>query len=396
VARTLLLTGGTGFIGSHLAARFLQQGHFIYFLARADRRLSAEERILRALAPLLTPAKDRYRVLDGELTLPLEIDTGEIDEVWHCAASLSFKETERVKTFAANVTGTKNLLRWIERRNIHRLHHISTAYVVGNQGGVAREDELERGQGFQNPYEESKLAAEHSVRTWSERTGGRATIYRPSIIVGDSRTGFAPKFGGFHTCAKYFFAMRQILEADLRKNPGRYDDSGIKGRGALLHLPVCFPGRPDTLVNILPIDLAVEAMLQCAKSDGTFHITNANPVRLDRLVEMTMRSMGISGVAVGAANDSAHPLIFQLNEQIKHAVKYFKPYAAYGAGSPIFDQTYTMQILGRPLRFEITEPFLRCILSSASGARPPSRKKSADGAGRRKRPAHWNQSGVKI
>jgi len=387
VAKTLLLTGGTGFIGSHLAARFIEQGHFIYFLARADRRLSAEERILRALAPLLTPAKDRYRVLDGELTLPLEIDTGDIDEVWHCAASLSFKETERDNTFAANVTGTKNLLRWIERRNIQRLHHISTAYVVGDQGGVAGEDELERGQGFHNPYEESKLAAEHSVRTWSERTGGRATIYRPSIIVGDSRTGFAPKFGGYHTCARHFLAVRQILQADLQQNPGRYAESGIKSRGALLHLPVYFPGIPDTLVNILPIDLAVDAMLACSKSDGTFHITNSQPIRLDRLVGMSMESMGISGVAVGNASAVTHPLIFQLNEQIKQAVKYFRPYAAYGANSPIFDQTNTMRILGRPLRLEITEPFLRCILSSTSGARPPSRRKSSDDAGRRKRPA---------
>jgi len=173
VAKTFLLTGGTGFIGSHLAARLLQQGHFIYFLARADRRLSAEERILRALAPLWTPAKDRFRVRDGDLTLPLEIDAGEIDEVWHCAASLSFKATERDNTFAANLTGTKNLLQWIERRNIQRLHHISTAYVVGDQGGVAGENELERGQGFHNPYEESKLAAEQSVRESPTMIEGR-------------------------------------------------------------------------------------------------------------------------------------------------------------------------------------------------------------------------------
>jgi nucleoside-diphosphate-sugar epimerase len=111
MSKTLLLTGGTGFIGSHLATRLLQEGHFVYFLARADRHLSAEGRILRALAPLLTSAKDQYRVLQGDLTLPLEIDARDIDEVWHCAASLSFKGTERVKTFAANVTGTKNLLR---------------------------------------------------------------------------------------------------------------------------------------------------------------------------------------------------------------------------------------------------------------------------------------------
>ena len=387
MAKTLLLTGGTGFIGSHLAARLLQEGHFIYFFARGDRNLGAQGRILQALAPLLTPPKDQYRVLEGELTLPLEIAVGKIDEVWHCAASLSFKETQRVKTFAANVTGTDNLLRFIERNGIGRLHHVSTAYVVGDRGGVAREDELERGQRFHNPYEESKMRAEQSVRRWSVETGGRATIYRPSIIVGNSQTGFAPKDGGYHTCARYFFAKRQILEADLRNNPGFYEGSGITAGDGVLHLPVYFPGMPETLVNILPVDFAVEAILECSQSDGTFHITNSKPIRLDRLVRMTMESIGISGVAVGGASCGNHPAVFQLNEQTKQVVKYFQPYAAYGADSPIFDQTNTARILGRPLQFEITEPFLRCILSSVSEARPPSRKKSSDNANGRKRPA---------
>ena len=385
MAKTLLLTGGTGFIGSHLAARLLQEGHFVYFLARADRHLSAEERILRALAPLITPVKGQYRVLHGELTSPLEID-GEIDEVWHCAASLSFKETERAKTFAANVDGTKNLLRFMTHSGIQRLHHVSTAYVVGGRGGAAREDVLERGQGFHNPYEESKMKAEQWVRRWSEETGGLATIYRPSIIVGNSQTGFAPKCAGYYTCARYFFAMKQILDADLWKNPGSYETSGIKRCGAFLHLPVYFPGLADTLVNILPIDLAVEAILECSKSVGTFHITNARPIRLDRLVEMTMESMGISGVAVGATTSATHPMIFQLNERIKNAVKHFQPYAEYGANGPIFDQANTMRMLGRPLQFEITEPFLRFILNSAPGVMPSGRRKSLDGAERRKAP----------
>lgn len=387
MAKTLLLTGGTGFLGSHLAARLLQQGHYIYFVARADRRLSAEERILRALEPLLTPAKPQYRVLDRELTLPLEIDTGDIDEVWHCAASLSFKETERDKTFAANVTGTGNLLRWIGRKNIQRLHHISTAYVVGDRGGLAGENELEQGQGFHNPYEESKLEAERRVRRWSRKTGRRVTIYRPSVIVGDSRTGFAPKCDGYYSCARHFLAVKQCVQIDLHKNPGRYAESGIKNRSALLHLPVYFPGAPDTLVNILPIDLAIEAMLACSKSDGTFHITNSQPIRLDRLVEMTMNSMGISGVAVGKASAATDRLIHQLNEHIKQAVKYFGPYAAYGANSPIFDQTNTMRILGRPLEFEITEPFVHRILSSVSKANAPFRAQSATSAGQQKRSA---------
>jgi thioester reductase-like protein len=71
---------------------------------------------------------------------------------------------------------------------MQNVQYFSTCYVSGRYAGPFSEDDLEVGAPFNNFYEETKHLAEADVRA-RIAAGLPATIYRPSIVVGDSRTG---------------------------------------------------------------------------------------------------------------------------------------------------------------------------------------------------------------
>ena len=109
-----------------------------------------------------------------------------------------------------NVDGTRNVLAFARRcASLRRFQYVSTCYVSGRYAGVFEERDLEKGQAFNNFYEETKHRAEILVRD-RMREGLPATIYRPSIVVGDSRTGVTQKLDG-----PYYF-MRWLLRQPRR------------------------------------------------------------------------------------------------------------------------------------------------------------------------------------
>jgi nucleoside-diphosphate-sugar epimerase len=367
--KTILITGGTGFVGSHLAAKFIQLGYKICFLTRSNVKFHAEERILRALSPLIPITKDDYKVIDCDLNSPINITLQEpISGIVHAAASLSFKEEDRIETFATNVIGTKHLLEFATHNGIKRIDHISTRYIAGKRVGVIGENELNLGQGFFNPYEESKMIAEQCVQKWSADTGGSIAIYRPSVVVGNSKTGFTTSFSGYYTCARGFFLLKKLIESEFRKGSDRYNNTGIFIKGAFLYLPVFFPGLEETPIDILPIDVVVNAISDIATSgaSGVFHITNSDLILLKEFMEMSLRTLGIGGVRVRLQGNEKNPILQRFNEQINDTVRYYQPYASYGGvNAPICDQTNTASVLGKPIAFKITKKFLDLILNYA-------------------------------
>src|SRR5204863_5985469 len=95
-----------------------------------------------------------------------------------------------------NVEGTRRVLEFAERCHerggLRRLCYISTAYVAGEHSGPFSEDDLDVGQRFRNPYEQSKFEAERLVTRWPSRMP--ITVVRPSIIVGESDSGWTASF----------------------------------------------------------------------------------------------------------------------------------------------------------------------------------------------------------
>src|SRR5687768_10134688 len=107
--KNILLTGATGFLGSHLAHRLLQEGHRVTALARSSKNSPAAERVKDVLRTVGDAPLERLEVLEGDISLAgLGLNETSLerlrttDEVWHCAASLSFQQEDRAEIFQMN------------------------------------------------------------------------------------------------------------------------------------------------------------------------------------------------------------------------------------------------------------------------------------------------------
>src|SRR5262245_50665182 len=276
-----LVTGVTGFVGSHLAFRLLEDRHQVIALARGGKNVSARERVVEVLSEVAGSPDDvkahltRLQVLEGDIAQPLlglsadafKQAASNADEVWHCAASLSFADEDRDEIFTMNVGGTKKILDLVHQTRQRRLHHVSTAYVAGTKE-LARESEINTGQTFRNAYEASKCEAELLVAGAHAEKIINATVYRPSIVTGDSVTGRATHFHGVYAVIRGLFTGATRIR---RK---------ANGSGPV-HLPVRVLGKTTTTLNFVPIDYVVNGMAhigsQQESSGGIYHLANPYP-----------------------------------------------------------------------------------------------------------------------
>lgn len=212
---TVVLTGFPGFLASTFLPNLLSRldgDTSVTCLVQARYRPLAEQRRTEIVAA--NPAwKDRIRLVEGDITQPgLALPPaekslpGETRDVYHFAALYDLA-LPRPLGMKINVDGTVNVLDFIKAcANFRRLHYISTCYVSGRHPGNFTENDLVCGQRFNNYYEETKYLAEVEVQERMKR-GLPATIYRPAIVVGDSKTGATQKFDG------PYGALRWVLRA---------------------------------------------------------------------------------------------------------------------------------------------------------------------------------------
>ncbi|MEE4022401.1 SDR family oxidoreductase [Gordonia sp. PKS22-38] len=229
---TYFITGGNGFIGRRVIERLLT--------VEADARIFALVRTgsLPVFSEFLATVDNAGRVtaLAGDLTTPgLGIDAAdlpEIDHVIHLAAVYDMSADADV-THAVNVEGTAHVADFALAAGA-LMHHVSSIAVAGDHRGTFTEDDFDSGQGFPTPYHRTKFEAEKIVRT---REGLRWRVYRPSVVVGDSRTGEMDKIDGPY----YFFGH-------------------LKRLGVLpSSLPLPLPDLGHT--NIVPVDFVAHAIV---------------------------------------------------------------------------------------------------------------------------------------
>jgi long-chain acyl-CoA synthetase len=249
-----------------LLRRFLERDErHVYALVRAADDEAAAARLPRhdRLTALAADIERTGLGLDRATRLEL---AEEVTTVIHCAASVSFglglPESRRV-----NVDGTRRMAELAalcaERGDgLERFTYVSTAYVAGARRGLFREDQLDVGQRFRNPYEQSKFEAEVLVRERAAQLP--LQVLRPSIIVGESTTGWTSSFNVLYGPLKAF------------------------ARGAIRALPA----RRRSPVDIVPVDYVADAAHELASNgpDGTFHlVAGRNATTVGRLIELACR-----------------------------------------------------------------------------------------------------------
>jgi thioester reductase-like protein len=261
--KTILITGANGFLGGAITKRLLVLGYELRLLIRKRHRnrsitedFIVNNHINESLYDLFL---DNVEIFEGDVTSEcLGLGEGvykkscsEVDEVFHCAAATHFESQRADELMMVNVNGTKNLLRFANSAKQKRFHYISTAYVAGKREGVVFEDELDEEPQFNNEYEKSKFVAEQMMVQYAKDNAIPYTIYRPSIIVGDSRTGFTCKFDNLYLFSKVLLNIKNDYV-----NRQRQDSTGQDG-----NITIRVPGDPNAAVNLVPIDYVADAIV---------------------------------------------------------------------------------------------------------------------------------------
>jgi len=255
----VLFTGFPGFLGSALLPRTLRRSPDARAVALVqDRWLDQARRTLDRLESTEPALAGRTRLVAGDITRPgLGLDDEEAAalrsgplEVFHLAAVYDLSVPPEL-AWSVNVEGTRNVVDLARGADeLVRLQYVSTCYVSGRYPGVFFEDDLELGQTFSNHYEHTKHEAERIVAK-ARDAGMPVTIYRPSVVVGDSRTGETQKYDG------PYYALQLISR---------------QGRVAVMPLP----GDPSRVhFNLVPSDFVVDAIAALAPHPGAENRTVA-------------------------------------------------------------------------------------------------------------------------
>lgn len=273
---TLLFTGFPGFIGQRLVPRLLELKPDARIACLVQEKFLATARDgVAAIETKHPKARGRIELVTGDITRPdLGIETAaaqalrqDLRECYHLAAVYDLAVGKDL-AHRINVEGTRHVVEFLgEAKRFLRLHYVSTAFVSGTAHGVFREQDLDLGQGFKNHYERTKFEAEVLVA----RSGLPQTIYRPGVVVGDSRTGETGKFDGPYFVLRF---MERIPSPGVFMLPG-----GGKGTS-----------------NIVPVDFVVEALARLSATEAslgqTYNLTDPDPLSPAAIARLFAKALG--------------------------------------------------------------------------------------------------------
>lgn len=272
--RKILLTGFPGFIASHLLPLLLRDGCDVFLLVEERFVKKAEEELEKV------EGKERAKVVKGDITkrdLGIQVEElerlrGEINEVFHLAAIYSLAVGEGL-AHKVNVEGTKRVIEFIlSLRDIKVFNYVSTCYVSGKRVGVIKEEELVSDYGFKNFYESTKHWAEVVVRNYMDVIP--TIIYRPAVVVGDSKTGEINKYDGPYYAAHFYMVAPDWIKSLLPS--------------------FGFEGIP---FNIVPVDFVVNAMAYISKEKvkdavgKTFQLADPYPLSSEELFALIRKKV---------------------------------------------------------------------------------------------------------
>lgn len=301
-------TGFPGFLGSELLPRvLLRTDDVAVCLVQPKFRPLAEERT-RQLVVRFPELAGRVELIEGDLTEPLtHVDTTDIRDIYHLAAIYDLS-VSRDLAMRVNVTGTERVLDLAERApRLRRLHYVSTCYVSGRHQGAFHEHDLEGAREFNNFYEETKYLAEVAVRR--RMASVPTTVYRPSVVVGDSRTGETQKYDGPYFVIQWLMRQPRIALLPVVGDPSRYT------------------------FNVVPRDFVITALSELsARNDNagqTYALADPSPLTVDATIDVIAEATGRKVVRIPMPKTLAKraidhmPGVYRLMRIPSSAVDYF-------------------------------------------------------------------------
>jgi thioester reductase-like protein len=274
----VFVTGFPGFLGSALLPRVLARLPEASAVCLVQPRFVELARTRAAAIEAENPgAARRIRIVEGDVTRPglgladgpvLQRDT---IEIFHLAAVYDLSVPREVG-MRVNVDGTRHVLDFAAGcPQLQRFQYVSTCYVSGRHRGLFHEDDLELGQTFNNFYEETKQLAEVEVRR-RMADGLPGTIFRPSVVVGDSVTGETQKYDGPYFVLQWVLRQPRVAVVPVVGRTGEHE------------------------FNMVPRDFVVGAIAYlsgCPRALGrTYQLADPRPLTVDRLLREIARVTG--------------------------------------------------------------------------------------------------------
>lgn len=272
---TIFLTGFPGFIAGRLVERLAGSQTQFYLLVQPQFVEIAMQEI-EEIADFTQTPLDNFVLVAGDVMqsnlgisdADLETIQYETTDVFHLAAAYDLAISKDI-AFNVNLQGTKNVNDLVcSLKNLRRYNYVSTCYVAGKREGKILETDLEHKAGFRNFYEETKYLAEVEVEKL--KASMPVTIFRPSVVVGDSETGETTKYDGIYYLINY-----------LRKAPSI--------------LRVLNVGNKQVRLNLVPVDFVVEAIVVLGRdkraAGKTIALADPNPLTTAELFDGIAKAM---------------------------------------------------------------------------------------------------------
>lgn len=274
-SQTIFVTGFPGFIAERLVARLAKPEVQFFLLVQPQFVEKAVAEVKDISERTATPLEN-FALIEGDITKndlgisdeDIAIIREETTDVFHLAAIYDLA-VEKELAYRVNLEGTKNVNEFVRSLpHLQRYNYVSTCYVAGKRPGRILETELEHEAGFRNYYEETKYLAELEV----EKLKGElpVTIFRPSVVVGDSQTGETVKYDGIYYLIHY-----------LRKAPDLLRFVNV--------------GNKEVKLNLVPVDIVVEAMATLSTDENaigkTIALADPNPLTTAELFNAIAENM---------------------------------------------------------------------------------------------------------
>ncbi len=265
------ITGGTGFIGRSLIAELgRRSGEPIWVLVRPASRAKLDRLVLEwgdAGSHVVPIEGDLQEDLLGVSASNRSQLHGRVKHFFHLGALYDLG-AEAADLERANVFGTRNALQFAHEMQAGCFHLVSSIASAGCYRGTFTEDMFSEAEGLEHPYFRTKHESEALVRTachvpWR--------IYRPGMVVGDSRSGAIDKIDG----PSYLFKLIQ----KIRDNVPRW---------------VPLIGFEGGHINLVPVDFVVAALRHLAHVPGLdglcFHLTDPQDRRIGEVLNVFARA----------------------------------------------------------------------------------------------------------